>query len=161
EKLIAESIPAISQRHHVKALMGSGLVLDRVNFFTLKVMRRRWIPTGARHQDLPAFLKNKKCIVNVQNQDERCFGYAILSAKYPQNENPHRPTKYTPEMWEESGLNQIQYPVELIQLEEIERQINIPFNVFRYYDDEGKARYPLYISKLDPTQETHPIDLLY
>src|SRR5438552_17175590 len=139
---------------------GSGFTIEKINFFTLKVFRRRTM-SGTSFQELPKFLKNKRCIVNVKNTDNRCFGYAICSARFPKEVHPERPTNYTPEMFTELGLDHIDYPVDITKLEEIEHQLQIPFNVFRYYDDLGKARYPLYMSKLDPLQEQNPIDLIY
>ena len=55
-------------------------------------------------------------------------------------------------------MNQLEYPVNPTDLPDIEQQLQISINVFSYFDDLGRARYPLYISKRDyPTQ----IDLLY
>ena len=55
----------------------SGLRLSNVLTFTLKIVkyaffeRRVWQP-------LPEFLTKMKTIINIQNNDERCFGYALL-----------------------------------------------------------------------------------
>ena len=58
----------------------------------------------------------------------------------------------------EHNLDQLDYPVNPTDLPEIEEQLQMSINVISYYDDIGRARYPLYISKRDyPTQ----IDLLY
>jgi hypothetical protein len=34
---------------------------------------------GRAYVELPEYLEKKKAIVNVQNRDNRCFGYALLS----------------------------------------------------------------------------------
>ena len=48
---------------------------------------------GAGYIDLPKEIKSKRAVINVQNKDDRCFEYAILSAQH-HNEikaNPERP----------------------------------------------------------------------
>ena len=55
----------------------SGLRLARVLEFTLKMVK--YAPLEGRGwQPLPKFLSTKKAILNFQNNDERCFGYASL-----------------------------------------------------------------------------------
>jgi hypothetical protein len=55
-------------------------------------------------------------------------------------------------------LNNLDYPVQTDQLEDVEERIDIPFNVYKFYDDEGRARYPLYLSSENPDTA---IDLLF
>ena len=35
---------------------------------------------GSSYIDLPPFIKNKKAYINVENHDDECFKWAILSA---------------------------------------------------------------------------------
>ena len=58
----------------------------------------------------PKFLQNKKAIVNVKNEDDRCFGYAIASALYPVENHSDRPSMYS-NYFQMEGLNDIEYPV--------------------------------------------------
>ena len=121
---------------------------------------------AARYQELPEFYKNKRAVINVKNHDDRCFGYAIMSAilgqQVPPPEavktNPTRANIYKP-YFREFGLCEIQYPVEPDRISEMENKLNLKINVFGYYDDTGAARYPIYISKR--TTFTNEIDLLY
>ena len=46
---------------------------------------------GRKHRELPPFLANKEAIINVQNRDYRCFGYAVLAALEEIAVNPQRP----------------------------------------------------------------------
>jgi len=34
---------------------------------------------GSTYIDLPTFIKNKKAVINVKNNDNKCFKYAILN----------------------------------------------------------------------------------
>ena len=53
----------------------------------------------------------------------------------------------------------MQYPVAPDQMPEIEEQLNLKINIFSFFDDEGKGRYPLYISRREHYRQE--IDLLY
>ena len=68
----------------------SGLVLAEIYSLNLNVVR--FAPfSGSAYTPLPKFLQNKKAIVNVQNEDEQCFGYAIASALHPADIHSDRP----------------------------------------------------------------------
>ena len=104
---------------------------------------------GASYVVLPQFLASKKAIINVKNKDNRCFGYALLSAIFPvaHDLHPAKPHHYNNKFsW--GGLDQLNYPVEIDEIPSIEMDLNISINVFSFHDDAGRARYPEYISKL-------------
>ena len=71
--------------------------------------------------------------------------------------HPYRPEKYK-EFFQEEGLNDIEYPVNPIEMQEIEEKLHININLFGFYDDIGKARFPMYISKQNFERT---VDLLY
>ena len=73
------------------------------------------------------------------------------------NINPNRPSFYKPH-FDRLGLNVITYPVDPRQIDQVENALNLKINIFSFFDDEGKGRYPLYTSsKLFPDE----IDVLY
>ena len=137
---------------------GSGFILAEIYSLNLNIVTFNPL-SGSAWSELPKFLKNKKAIVNVKNEDDMCFAYAIASALHPveHGHNPSRPNQYQ-QYFAEHNLDQLDYPVNPTDLPEIEEQLQMSINVISYYDDIGRARYPLYISKREyPTQ----IDLLY
>ena len=102
---------------------------------------------------MPDYLKAKKAIVNVQNKDERCFGYAILSwwkgkDTKGQLNNLTRAQTYKEADFCELGLDRIKYPVEPAEVSAMEVQLGISINVFCYSDDEGRKIYPYYNTHL-------------
>ena len=109
------------------------------------------------NKELPQFLKNKRAIINVKNQDNRCFGYALLSALCPAPYNPGEVYWYK-NKFTEYHLDQIQYPVTVDKIPQIEDQLQINICIFSYFDDEGKGRYPIYVSQKN---YSNTIDLLY
>ena len=92
----------------------------------------------------------KKAIINNHKDDEHCFGYALLS--FPEREqlpeiNCRQVTLYTNEMFQRNHLDTLPYPnaANDVHLNEDKLQINI--NVFSFFDDEGRARDPMMISR--------------
>ncbi len=136
----------------------SGLVLKNISKITMSVAAHQPL-AGSQFQNLPPFLKNKKCIVNVKNKDNRCFGYALLAHLEPamnqhrlceENSYKHLFTKY--------HLDAIQYPVQPADIPAIEGNLPYAINVFSFNDDLGQSRFPIYVS---PKTDTPMIDLLY
>ena len=72
---------------------GSGWILERVENLYLNsaaydpIYGRSYIPT-------PKGIAAKKAVVNVQNKDNQCFKWAVLSALHPLAESAKRVSKY-------------------------------------------------------------------
>ena len=60
--------------------------------------------------------------------------------------------------FETEGLDDIEYPVNPLDISIIEQRLNISIDLYRYFDDIGQARHPMYISRHKSVCE---IDLLY
>ena len=92
-----------------------GLRLARVLKLTLKMVK--YAPLEGRGwQPLPEFLSKKKAIINIRNNDERCFGYAVLyfheRERLPnKNFNLNRVNYYTEEMFQRHHLDALPYPI--------------------------------------------------
>jgi hypothetical protein len=76
-------------------LRGSGWVFDQVLQIDVQIARYRPLKASS-YIELPPQLKVKKAIINVQNKDQQCFKWAVLSAIYPcaPGENAQRVSKY-------------------------------------------------------------------
>ena len=60
---------------------GSGWIFQNIEHLLLNVDKN--VPlNGSSYIDLPKEIKTKKAVINVQNKDNRCFEYAILSAQH-------------------------------------------------------------------------------
>lgn len=110
---------------------GSGWVLKEVIELCVNINDCELF-TGSTYVPTPDFLEHKRAIINVQNNDNMCFKWAVLSALYPTRSNAHRVSKYKPF---ENNVNftGIEFPVDLKQISKFEKQNNnILINVYEY-----------------------------
>ena len=159
DQFVERILTQIRMRHVNFQRDASGLRLKNISVVDLYFCKYDpFKRAGGSFQELPKFLLKKKAIVNVKNSDNRCFAYAILSALHPVEKNGSRAHQYEKHFGAHPKLNELTYPVEIDKLEAIEQDIKIPVNVFSFFDDEGKGRYAVYLSKLS---EADAIDLLF
>ena len=96
--------------------------------------------------DLPEHIQAKKCCINIQNKDNRCFAYALTASKLRlQKDQPARAYLYLPE---KNGIIEAsEYPVTLHDIPKWERKNEININVFCLDDKKEQEVIPLKISK--------------
>ena len=128
----------------------SGLRLAKVLLFSLKMVKYEPLE-GRSWQPLPEFLTKKKTIINIQNNDERCFGFALLyfleRTNLPKrNGNSLQATLNKEEMFQRHHLDNLPYPISPNDVYLYEDKLQININVFSFFDDEGRARHPLVVS---------------
>ena len=114
---------------------------------------------GSISYEVPEFLAAKKCIRQINHHGPMSFGFAVLAALYPVATGKHYERAYHYEqLLSKHGLDQLNYPVKLGDLKEIEKKLQIGFNVFSFTDEEGKDRYIAYLTKGNYQQT---LDLLF
>ena len=135
---------------------GSGWRFYRV--IKLVLHTTRWDPINAgSYIDLPEALKNKHAIINMKNQDEKCFMWCILRALNPKNKNAERVDSDLKSKQDTINMEGIRYPVSFRDIGRFEHlNPNISISVLGYNKEERV--YPLRISKC--TKRKHDIVLL-
>ena len=124
---------------------GSGWVFQKVEKLVLHTTRWDPINVGS-YIDLPPFLKNKKAIINMKNQDEKCFMWCVLRALNPKNDHPDRIDKDLKSKQDTLNMQGIRYPVNFRDIDRFESQNpEISISVLGYNKDDRV--YPLKISK--------------
>ena len=73
---------------------GSGFVFNVVTRFVIVITQFRPL-SGSSYIPTPPSILKKQAIINVQNHDNRCFEYAILSCLYPPKSHPCEAYNYT------------------------------------------------------------------
>ena len=99
-----------------------------------------------------SFFSKKKLVINIQNDDERCFGYALLyfleQANLPDKKgNCLRATLYKDDMFQRHHLYALPYQISPNDVHLYKDQLQMNINVFSFFDNEGCARHSLVISR--------------
>ena len=105
---------------------GSGWVIDKILKAYINVAQYKPL-RGGSYMVLPAKLKNKKAILNMQNGDNQCLRWALRAALFPapRGRNPIRTSSYPTE---DAGID---FPTPVSQIDRLERQNpNLTINVF-------------------------------
>lgn len=120
-------------------LNGSGFTLSEVKDLVIQVSHYEPFK-GSSYIELPKFLKSKRAIINVQNKDNACFKYAILSALYPVANHAERVYNYKPYL-NSLDFSGIDFPVEVKQIAKFEQQNStISVNVYVFDQKDKKIR---------------------
>ena len=112
----------------------------------------KYVPFGgSSYIPLPKFLAAKKEIINLKNEDNECFKWAITRALNTVKKISKRIDKKLREKSEVLNWNGLKYPVNLCDINKFENHnSSISVNVFGY----EKLVYPLRISKHNYKHET-------
>ena len=132
---------------------GSGWMYYQIHFVDVQISK--YIPfKHGSYIPLPACIQNKKACVNVKNNDNRCFKYAILSALHPAKEHVFRTSNYDKYMdkynWE--GISE-PYVFDSNKLKKFEKNDGMSINIYCF--DSMKKSSDI------KTKKYIPIDVLY
>jgi hypothetical protein len=100
---------------------------------------------GGSYLPLPTELNNKKCCINIKNEDDKCLMYSVLYHIHKDViiKDADRVSKYTPYL-NDFDWSGIKFPVQLKDISKVEKLIDYGINVFGY---EKSAPFPLHITK--------------
>ena len=132
---------------------GSGWRLKRCELLDLHIAQYQPF-RGRSYIKTPAYIPPRTAI-NVKNQDNRCFEWAILSALYPvaHGQHPDRPDSYHTHRGE-LNFTGVSFPMKVSDVTKFERQNpGLSVNIFGWKN----GLYPLYVSQKQVNKE---IDLL-
>ena len=129
----------------VEQTAGSGWVFVEVENLTLHT--DIWDPLKASsYIDLPKELKNKNALINMKNEDDKCFMWCVLRALNPKDKNPDRIDKDLKSKEHTLNMEGIAYPVDFKGINRFEKQNrDISISLLGYSKDE--RIYPLRISE--------------
>ena len=140
---------------------GSGYVIERLLQFVLVVTEYRPL-CGSSYIPTPKRLQNKRCIVNVQNSDQKCFIYSILSCLHEAPTHRNRVRNYTPYL-NTLNVDGLTFPVQTRDIPHFERaNPKISVNVLAIdNDDTQKRTYSYSIDYASPHRNcSHHVNLL-
>ena len=125
--------------------VGSGWRFEKV--IKLVLHTTRWQPIyGSSYMPLDPYLANKKALINMQNEDDKCFMWSVLRALYPKNNHPERIDKDLKSKQDSINMKGIRYPVDLKAIDRFETQNpNISISVVGYNKED--LVHPIRVSK--------------
>ncbi|XP_072014272.1 uncharacterized protein [Amphiura filiformis] len=134
--------------------LGSGWVFELIQSLELHTVEYEPLG-GSSYIPLPEFLAKKTAIVNLKNEDDACFKWAVTRAINMVGKNADRIDKVLREKATELNWDGVTFPTPLSDIGKFERRNpTISVNVHGF---DGKKVYPLRISDLDCQRE---VDLL-
>ena len=120
---------------------GSGWVFMEIENLTLHTVK--WDPLKAgSYINLPKELKNKKAIINMQNEDDKCFLWSVLRALNPRDKNAERVDKDLKSKENTLNMKGIAYPVDFQGIDKFEKQ-NPEISISLLGYNEKEKVYPL------------------
>ena len=146
----------VEEMQKAEEAVGSGWRFERV--IKLVLHTTGWNPLyGGSYIPLDPYLANKKALINMQNEDEKCFMWSVLRALYPKDTNPQRIDKDLKSKQESINMDGIRYPVNFRAIDRFEIQNpNISISVVGYNKED--LVHPMRISIY--TKRKHNIVLL-
>ncbi|GFU90495.1 gastrula zinc finger protein XlCGF57.1 [Trichonephila clavipes] len=146
-KKIQNSFEEFTQR-------GSGWTLDIILKLELNIAKYQPL-SPSNYISLPKKLANKKAILNIKNEDQKCFVWCLLAhkLKIDRKHNANSIHHYIPHE-SEIKLGNVKCPVPLASISTLEKLNNVCINVFGFEDEI----FPLYVSS---REDLDCINLLY
>ena len=80
DEIIEELFKSLLQRYQEgleESMKGSEFIFDSVNLLHYHLQKTSLKRTGSSYIDCPEWLKNKKATINLKNNDDNCFQYAL------------------------------------------------------------------------------------
>lgn len=128
---------------------GSGLIFEYVKYMVIHVVKYNPLKIKS-YLPLPTHIANKRCCINVKNNDDKCLMYCVLYHFF-QNEivrDADRVTKYLPYL-NHFDWSKIKFPVALKDIGKVEDLIECGINVY----DQDKR--PLHITSRKSENTIH------
>jgi len=121
---------AITKEIDDVVLRGSGFSLQCIDTFTLAIARYQPLG-GSSFIQLPPFIANKKAIINIKNEDNKCFMWSVLAKLYPADKNAERVSKYE-QYADELQFGEIKFPVKIDDIPIFESLNDVSVNVYAH-----------------------------
>ena len=120
---------------------GSGWQLYSIKGLDISIVKFNPL-NGSGYSKLPKFISDKKAVINMKNDDDQCFKWAVTRALNPVKRDSERVTKKLRNQAEEFNWEGIASPMKVKDIPIWEKNNNKFVNVFGY-DEENKSVYPI------------------
>ncbi|XP_050064503.1 LOW QUALITY PROTEIN: uncharacterized protein LOC126553366 [Aphis gossypii] len=148
ENLLKKMFDKINKEESNFVTKGSGWSLYSIDALQLRINIVNPL-TGSSYVILPECIRNKKAVINVKNNDNKCFKYAILTKYNTRSDKTKFSNQYFKILEKKSRLNFhcIDFPTPVNQIKSFERLNNVSVNVFSL--DNKNVVFPLYMNNVE------------
>ncbi len=130
---------------------GSGWRLKSIHGLEISITKFDPL-SGSGYSKLPTCIAKKNIVINMKNEDNQCFKWAVTRALNPADGNPNRITNELKEQTKKYNWEGITFPTSLKEIKVWEENNDVNINVFAYDEDE-KNLYTIRIGELrDPNK---------
>ena len=142
---------------------GSGWQLYSIKGLDISVVKFNPLD-GSGYSKLPPLIAKKKAVINIKNNDDQCFKWAVTRALSPVKRDSERITKELRKQAEEFNWEGITFPMKVKDIPIWEKNNDKFVSVFGY-DDESKKIYTIKVCNeltsivLDEEQDKKLINL--
>ena len=148
EEKIDFSMQEVVRRVEEFVQLGSGWVYEETSKIDLSVFKYR-PQRGGKYICLEKWIANKGAIVNIQNDDNKCFLYCIQAARMYADrrvtKNLQRPKQYR-DHFHELDYAGFHMPMSLEDIRKFEKRNNLTINIYKLTEEKDRV-LPLQISK--------------
>ena len=127
--------------------LGSSWRLQSVEMLEIFITKFKPL-NGKSYKPFPKVIVKKKAVINMENDDDQCFKWAVTRALNPVDRDSGRVTKILKTQAEKYNWNNIEFPTKLKDIHKFEKNNNVNVNVFSF-DNETKKVYTLRLSKTE------------
>ena len=116
----------------------------------LKIFITKFKPLGGKsYKPFPGAIVKKKAVINMENDDDQCFKWAVTRALNPVERNRKRITKILKIQAKKYNWDGIEFPTKLKDICKFENNNEVNVNVFSFDEESGKYGrvYTLRLSK--------------
>ena len=137
--------------------LGSGWRLLSVEMLEIFITKFKQL-NGKSYKPFPKIIVKKKAVINMENDDDRCFKWAVTRALNPVDRDSGRITKTLKTQAKKYNWDGIEFPTKLKDIHKFEKNNNVNVNVFSF--DENSGRYGrVYTLRLSKTEHEKTINL--
>ena len=151
---IFEMVDQMNNSIRIFSTGGSGFVVQKNDHLDININKFKPI-RGSSYIATPSALIGINFLLNIRNNDNKCFAYSVLAAMFPEKEHKQRQNKYKPNL-HTLHFDNIEFPMSLTDVPKLEKQNNIGINVFGF---EKNKILPHYLTKIK-TENIIPLLLL-
>ena len=141
DEIYSDMIAKVMERFAEYQKNGSGWSLKSLD--SLLVIVGEYKPMGeSSFIPLPAKLRGKKVLINMKNDDQECFKWAVTRALNPVERGSERITKTLREQSKQYNWEGISFPTPLSEIKKFERNNNVSISVVANDIEDGDRVYP-------------------